>query len=74
MGVVKHPFLFYMFKIHEQTLFFEQKVWLFGKCSLNLQRSKCMNKNKTVNIYKQLNKYNLQIFIVSHLKFVYKFL
>ena len=22
-----------------------------------------MNKNKTVNIYKQLNKYNLQIFI-----------
>ena len=26
----------YLFKIHEQTPFFEQKVWLFGKCSLNL--------------------------------------
>ena len=26
----------YLFKIREQTPFFEQKVWLFGKCSLNL--------------------------------------
>ncbi len=25
-----------LFKIREQTPFFEQKVWLFGKCSLNL--------------------------------------
>ena len=26
----------YLFKIREQTPFFEQKVWLFAKCSLNL--------------------------------------
>lgn len=43
----------YLFKIREQTPFFERKVWSFGKCSLNLQRSKYMNTNKTVNKYGQ---------------------
>jgi hypothetical protein len=27
-------------KMHEQKAFFEQKIWEYEKCSLNLQRSK----------------------------------
>lgn len=41
----------FVFIIREQTIFFEQKTWKYEKCSLNLQRSKRMNKIKTVNKY-----------------------
>jgi hypothetical protein len=30
----------FLFNIREQRAFFEQKVWKYEKCSLNLQRSK----------------------------------
>ena len=35
--------------MHEQKAFFEQKIWEYEKCSLNLQRSKRMNTNEIVN-------------------------
>ena len=42
--------MFLVFIIREQRAFFEQKVWLYEKCSLNLQRSKLMNTNELMNM------------------------
>ena len=40
IGLQIHSKKTVLFKMHEQKAFFEQKIWEYEKCSLNLQRSK----------------------------------